>query len=310
MPTKPSNTVDPIVQRLRALIKESPDLKDAAQLYEAILPLLRDADLHVGTISITPEQARAKMVAGLPILRGLDLDLDVESTRELMIKLATAVEIVGRKKTRHKLRLPWIRIHTPGEPASAARQIRIALEENKLDVGALLLHVANGEKEPIADAAQSLGLDPGLLMTLAQNALKPALRTWRRQLSPLAKGIPWHKGSCFVCGAHATFAELQENNQAKHLRCGQCGADWQFPRLQCLYCGNEDPDTQRYLSMEGRLEKMRVEVCDKCRGYLKVINSFTPTPAELLTVEDLATLHLDYIAQESGYARTVSKNLW
>jgi FdhE protein len=48
---------------------------------------------------------------------------------------------------------------------------------------------------------------------------------------------------------------------------------------------------------------MRVEVCDKCHGYLKVINSFTPTSPEMLTVEDLATLHLDYIAEARGYAR-------
>jgi hypothetical protein len=58
MPAKPNYIVDPIVLRMRALIKESPDLKDATRLYEAILPLLRDADLHVGTISLTPEQVR------------------------------------------------------------------------------------------------------------------------------------------------------------------------------------------------------------------------------------------------------------
>jgi len=301
MPTKSTNTADPIIQRLRALTKESPDLKDIAQLYEAILPLLRDADLHVGTISLTSEQVRAKIEAGLPLLHDVNLDLDVESVRELMIKLARAVETASKKNSWHKLRLPWV--HTAGAPASAARQIRTALEENKLDVGALLPHIAAGDNAPVATAAQGLELDPGLLMTLAQNALKPALRAWCRQLTPLVKGIPWYRGACFVCGATPTLGELQENNQVKHLRCGQCGADWQFPRLVCLHCGNEDPDTQRYLSAEGRLEKMRVEVCDKCHGYLKVINSFTPTSPEMLTVEDLATLHLDYIAEARGYAR-------
>jgi FdhE protein len=301
MPIKSSNTADPIIQRLRSLAKDWPDLKDAAKLYEAILPLLRDADLHVGTISLTPEQVRAKMEAGMPLLHDVDIDLDVEAVRELMIKLARAVKTASKKNSWHKLRLPWLQ--TSSEPASAARQIRTALEENKLDVGALLPHIAAGDNGPVTTAAQTSGLDPGLLMTLARNALKPALRAWCRQLSPLAKGLPWQKGSCFVCGAEATLAELQENYQIKHLRCGQCGADWQFPRMVCLHCGNEDPYTQRYLAAEGRLEKMRVEVCDKCHGYLKVINSFTPTLPEMLTVEDLATLHLDYIAKARGYAR-------
>ncbi len=301
MPAKSTNTVDPIVQRLRALMKESPDLKDAAQLYQAIVPLLRDADLHVGTISLTPEQVRAKMEAGVPLLRDLDLDLDVEAVHELMIKLASAVETASKKNSWHKLRLPWLK--TSSEPDSAARRIRLALEENRLDMSALLPHIAAGESGPITSAAQNVNLDPGLLMTLAQNALKPALRAWYRQLTPLIKGIPWRKGSCFVCGADATLAELQENNQTKHLRCGSCGADWQFPRLVCLHCGNEDPDTQRHLSAEGLQEKMRVEVCDKCHGYLKVINAFAPALPEMLTVEDLATLHLDYIAEAHGYAR-------
>ncbi len=194
MPAQSTNTVDPIARRLRALIKEAPDLKEVALLYEAILPLLRDADLHVGTISLTPEQVRAKMEAGLPLLR--DLDLDVEAVRELMINLARAVGTVGKKNSWHKLRLPWLQ--TSSEPDSAARRIRLALEENRLDISALLPHIAAGDNGPVATAAQSLGLDPALVLTLAQNALKPALRAWCRQLTPLTTGVPWHKSNCFV----------------------------------------------------------------------------------------------------------------
>jgi FdhE protein len=140
-------------------------------------------------------------------------------------------------------------------------------------------------------------------MMLSQNALKPALCAWCRQLTPLSGGIPWHKGTCCVCGAAATLGELQENDQVKHLRCGSCGADWQFRRLQCMYCGNEDHKTQHYLHAESHRERMRVKVCDACKGYLKVIAAFTPRPPEMLPAEDLATLHLDYIAQKHGYMR-------
>src|SRR3990172_8863576 len=130
MPTKSTNADDPIVLRLRALVKESPDLNGSAQLYEAVLPLLRDADLHVGTISLTPEQARTKMENGQPLLSGLDLDLDVEAVRALMIKLAAAVEEVGRKRQPRKLRLPWLKASS--EPDTAAPPINAAPEENTL----------------------------------------------------------------------------------------------------------------------------------------------------------------------------------
>jgi FdhE protein len=283
MMTKSIDSVDPLVQRLRSLARNSPDLNDVAQVYKAILPLLRDADLRVSAVSMTQEQARAKLDTGLPLLHDLDLELDVESVRDLMLRLAHAVENSGEK--------------------NHASRIRLALEENRLDINRLLPHIAAGERDAVISMAQRLDLDAGLVWTLAQNAFKPALRAWCKQLAPLAERIPWYKGSCFVCGADATLAELRGNNLVKHLRCGQCGADWQYPRLRCLHCGNEDHNSQKYLSAEGRPEKMRVEVCDKCNGYHKVINSFDPTLPEMLTVEDLSTLHLDYIAEARGYAR-------
>lgn len=52
---------------------------------------------------------------------------------------------------------------------------------------------------------------------------------------------------------------------------------------------------------------MRIEVCEKCCGYLKVVVSFSPLPPEMLFVEDLATVQLDYIAQWRGYASSVQR---
>jgi hypothetical protein len=140
MQTKSKNADDSIVQRLRALAKESPELKESAQLYEAILPLLRDADLHVGTVSLTPDQVREKMVNGQPLLSGLDLDLDVGAVRELMIKLAAAMEY--RKKHQPA---SCFTVDSNIGCTDSARRIRVFLK-NKLDVGALLPHIAAGRQ--------------------------------------------------------------------------------------------------------------------------------------------------------------------
>jgi FdhE protein len=213
--------------------------------------------------------------------------------RELILQLVHAVESIHGE----------IGASDPLLCTEAARRIRLALEENRLNIGDLLPHVVAGKNEHVMSVAQSIELNPRLVLILTHKALEPALHSWRRQLIPLAEGLEWHKGFCFVCGAIASLGELQGNDQVMHLRCGQCGADWPFRRLLCLYCGNEDHNTQKYLYPENEREKMHVEVCEKCKGYIKVIASFAPTPAELLTVEDLATLHLDYLAQEQGYLR-------
>jgi len=297
MKTDTADSADPIIQRLRTLWQESPHLKDAAGVYEAILPLIRDADVHVEAISLTPAEAFAKMEKGLPLLYDIGLELDGQSVMELMLRIAGAVE----KLRENEPSLSQVR--SSDELGMKARLIRLALEEKTLDVDELLPVVAAGEREILASVAQGLRLDAGLLWILSQNALKPALRAWRRQLTPIVEGISWYRGTCFVCGADATLGELQGNNQFKHLRCVQCGADWPFRRLECMYCANEDHTTLGYLYPESQRERPRVEVCEKCKGYLKVITTFSATPAEMLPVEDLATLHLDYIAQERGYVR-------
>jgi len=305
MPATAIGTTDIIVHRLRALVRDWPELRSAALVYEAILPLLRDADLHVVPVYLTPEESRTKMEAGRPLLHDLGLELDFEAVHELMLKLARAVETIKRRNRPYKLRLPWQQA-TDAHETSATR-IRLALEEDRLNARVLLPHVTAGENHQVISLAQDLQLDPDLVWILAQNAIKPALCAWCRQAAPLSSGIPWDKGHCFVCGAAATLAELQDNDQVKHLRCGSCGADWKYSRLECIYCGNENHRTQRYLYAEEQGERIRVEVCDNCRGYLKVISAFTPTPPEMLLIEDLATLHLDYIAEARGYSRAPRK---
>lgn len=285
------------MRRLQALVQDSPDLNGAAQLYAAILPLLRDADLRVASPSITRDRAREKLEMGLPLLPGLDLELDGQAVQRLMLRLAQGIEALGETNPLHESQGNGAAL-----PAAAGR-IRLAVEEGKLDLGALLPQIAAGSGDWAASMAHDLDLDPDLLRMLAQNALRPALHAWRRELTPLVEGIRWDSGYCFVCGAAATLGELRGKDKSKHLRCGECGADWPFPRLQCMACGNEDHRSLGYLYPEGRGETMRVEVCAACDGYLKVITTFAPTLPEMLAVEDLATLYLDYVAQGRGYAR-------
>jgi formate dehydrogenase accessory protein FdhE len=280
-----SQVADPIVQRLRALVQLSPDLQEAARIYEVILPLIRDADLPVAPVALTPDQAHAKMAKGLPLLYDLELAPDNTAIQKLTLRLASALENANVNNRLHYGR------------------IRLAIEENRFNMSELLPYVTANDKAGFISTLQNLQLEPDLLWALAQNALKPVWRTWRRQLAPLGDLSQWYRGFCFICGAGALLGELQENNLVKHLRCGQCGADWPFRRLHCLYCGNEDHHTLGYFSAESDQETMRVEFCDQCNGYLKVIVSFAPTPPDMLALSDLATLHLDYIAQERGYTR-------
>lgn len=280
----------------RTLGLEPTDLREAIRCFETMLAPLRNADVRVQpAISLCGEEALAKLRKGVPLLHDLDLEIDPDAFRELMISIVRAIEEV--------LPVGCSPQGSDSSPRAAARQVRLALHNHLIDVESVLSYAAAGHRGLIAPVARALRIDTDMLWTVAQNALKPALRAWCRQLAPLAAEVEWLKGACYVCGATATLGELRGGTGAKHLRCGQCGADWQHHRLRCMYCGNEDHRTLGYLMSREWESTTRVDVCELCKGYLKVITAFAPAPPELLLFQDLATVMLDYAAQEQGYVR-------
>ena len=288
MPNENGNSV---LQHLQTLVREYHEISEAAEFYAALLPVLNTIDLCAAPLDLPADQARAKLESGTPLLQGIDLPVDDEAARSLMVRMARALGNVHSGKTKHLGR------------ADFARQIQCLAEEGRLKAGLLLQLASTGEKDKIAALAVTWQVDADLLWLLARHALTPPLREWARQLAPTVDHSKWHQSRCFVCGAQALLGELQGAEAAKHLRCGQCGADWGGRRLQCTFCGNDSLQTFRYMVLEAEPNGRRVEVCDQCKGYLKVIVTFDPTPPERLLIQDLATLHLDYIAQERGYAR-------
>jgi len=277
-----SKTADSLQERLAAVCRDVPEVRDAAAVLGALLPLLRDADPGAVTPAMTAAEACACLERGQPLLRGLDLEIDAAAARDLLLGLARARE--------------------GAFPSETARRLRTALERDDPGSDELLAAAAAGDRDTVDAAAGQRELDPDLLWTLVRAALWPALRAWRRALAPLVEGTPWQRGSCFICGTPATIGELRADG-ARHLRCLQCGADWRIRRLHCPSCGNEDHATLHMLYEEGRRQTRRVEACDRCRRYIKVIAAVTPTPSELLGVEDLATSQLDVVARQHGYAR-------
>ncbi|HMK56422.1 MAG TPA: formate dehydrogenase accessory protein FdhE [Dissulfurispiraceae bacterium] len=282
----PITATDQILQQLDSITRVWPALEEAALLRKVILPISVNAG-HALTrqISMTKEEACIRMEAGLPLLHGVEPELDIEAVRSLMIQLSKAAEGIS--------------------PESASR-IRHSLENESLDIASLLSGIISGEEDAAVVAAQSAQLDPGLLPVLAGQALRPSFHECRRQLASVAEGISWNEGYCFICGSYAVFGELRSGVQEKHLRCWRCGADWRFHRLQCSYCANDDYRKLRFIYSGGQPERIHAEICDECGMYLKIIVSASSTPYEMMEVEDLATLNVDYELKERGYARPSS----
>jgi hypothetical protein len=313
-----------VLRRLDELAERAPDLAEPIAFYREALPLLRAAQAAVEPFSLDPAEAQRKLQSGLPLLVGEDLPLDVEAARALFLRLARIAEKLERPGAPGEAR--GLRaLFSGGKPnpvalmghaldgrfagnsaalrSAAAGQIRRAVEKNQLDLVPIWQALALGDWPRAERAAAGLQLDSGLLRLLAENSLKPALRVWARGLKPGIDLDRWRRGHCPLCGSPPTLAELQGKEGARRLRCGLCGADWLYGRLQCAHCANQDYKTLGYIVVEDEQEKYSIQTCEKCHGYLKVVVTYEPTPVDLLPIEDLATLHLDLIAAERGFSR-------
>jgi formate dehydrogenase maturation protein FdhE len=271
-----------IAQRLSEISVKSPELEDIVRIYGAILPVLHKADIQFAPVALSQDQARKNLEAGHPLLYDANIEFDLYDVAGLIGALIDAAAENGG--------------------SLSASTMKTAIRDGGMDVLDIASLAIAEDKEKIMNTATSQALDPELLWTLTQFALKPAFFAARKQLSHLAKAMDWDRGICPVCGAVAILGELRDNHLAKYLRCGRCGADWRINRLQCHLCRNVDHHTMKILYEDNKPGSVRLDVCDKCKGYLKVITSFSPIAPEMISVEDLATLTFDYSAQRAGYS--------
>ncbi len=139
-----------------------------------------------------------------------------------------------------------------------------------------------------------------LLGFLIEESLRPSLEFLSEKYKDTIFKARWSEGYCPICGREPKISELREEGGKRFLFCGQCGFEWQFRRVKCPFCGNEDQQTLAYFTIEDE-EKYRVDVCNVCNKYIKTVDFRKTKKKPNLDVEDIATLHLDILADEEGY---------
>lgn len=87
----------------------------------------------------------------------------------------------------------------------------------------------------------------------------------------------------------------------RNLVCGFCLCEWEFRRIVCAGCGQEDQAKLPVYTAE-QFPHIRVECCDACQSYIKSVDLAKNGLADPL-VDELASVPLDLWAQEHGYAK-------
>jgi FdhE protein len=268
--------------RLGQLAETSPALREAAAIQGIILRTVYEQPRRAGQFSITKARAAEKLSAGVPLLRGEEPPLDIPVVEATILRLCQAI---GKH------------VEDPND----ASTIAAAIVQRDLAVATLVRQALDGETAAIREQAGELSLNGDLLSSLLRFSLFPMLTRLSAELAPLRDAAAWKQTYCPNCGGWPLLGEHRGLEQLRYLRCGLCGGDWQVDRLLCPFCGTREHADLGYLHVEGA-DHERAVTCEHCNGYLKVLASLAPLAPLDLVVQDLATLHLDMIALERGYA--------
>jgi FdhE protein len=95
------------------------------------------------------------------------------------------------------------------------------------------------------------------------------------------------------------MAHLDDQGK-RFLHCEFCSCTWNYPRLKCPFCENNEAKTLGYFVSEEE-EGFRVDFCKKCNSYIKTADMRIIESPLSLELENLLTLHLDMLAHEQGF---------
>jgi FdhE protein len=110
---------------------------------------------------------------------------------------------------------------------------------------------------------------------------------------------------CPICGGRPQAAVLRPEGDGgkRFLLCCLCLTEWEFRRVLCPICGDENHEKLPRYSADD-IDGIRVEACDTCHFYLKSIDMTVDGRAVPL-VDEVATVSLDLWATEHGYKKVM-----
>jgi FdhE protein len=177
-------------------------------------------------------------------------------------------------------------------------------------------------------AQKSLGLlgatVPGQLDALAQRVLRGEPPSKDRDLLPYvaaALQVAWTAaaarlasvgmvrpldvpGVCPCCGSLPVASIVRAGGEIPNLRylhCSLCNTEWNLARVTCAACASSGAMSLRHIA-GAESPVLRAETCDECQSYLKILYSEKAARCDPVA-DDLATLALDVLLDEAGYAR-------
>ncbi len=272
-----------IAKRISEAVRENPAAEEILNFYEKIL--LRGEELKERVPFVPANLADIEDEGSeLPLFAGGDLLSHLDAFEEHFDSLIEISKDVNESLSKR------------------VADIQAARARGKLKLLTLLEGLPNDFDEPLRKASRELSLDERALTFLLVNAARPFFEMAAAHAQKKTSLGERRGSSCPLCGMPPGIAEISGEEGIKFYSCSLCGLRWRGERIHCPYCNNVDHEKLRYIYAE-EYPSHRAYLCEACRRYLKTKISKEAGAVLLPLVEDLATLHLDMLAEKEGFAR-------
>jgi FdhE protein len=282
---------------LRESLKTIEDYKSANPHYADLLDILADIlilreeyrkNMKDSIFCVEENLIAQKMEGGLPLIDIAGKQYDLSRPKQYFDSLISIAE----------KRMPEV-----------GQSIVSFIKKEEFDWEKMIRASFDRRDEEVQDNVQTEVLSPpnedqenfDLIDLFTEESLRPELENVAEKYGAIVEKAGWSEGYCPICGKEPKIGEIREGEDGKrYLFCHQCGFKWHFLRIKCPFCGNDEQHSLAYFAVEGE-ERHRVDVCNKCRRYIKIVELPKSSEELNLDVEDIATLHLDMIAYDEGY---------
>jgi FdhE protein len=277
------------LQDMPKLLKESlktiESYKMTSPHYEELLDILGDIlilreeyrqKMPAVIFPVDDSLIEKKMAGGLPLIDFSAGHFDLIKPKEYFLAL---LEIAEKR--------------VPGETTDLVEKIK----DGTIDFERLVLNSFYTHYDEQADEVEEDFFD--LVELFLEESLRPSMEAVAKRYTDIIPQFAWSEGYCPICGKEPKIGQIREG-EGRFLFCNQCGFEWHFPRIKCPFCGNEEQQSLAYFTVEGD-EQYRVDVCNECKRYIKIVDFRESKKDANMDVEDIATLHLDILANEEGY---------
>jgi FdhE protein len=157
----------------------------------------------------------------------------------------------------------------------------------------------------LKDLAEPTPFDVPTLALSCGELVKPFFHALAGQAGGAVDFAKWTEGYCPICGDAPSLSRFSKKEDGKrYLWCSRCDFEWTFQRVCCPFCKNSDHTKLKFLTTDFR-EELRLDVCEKCKGYIKTVDGRKIDDEEPIVFlkENAASIYLDILAEEKGFTK-------